>query len=282
MVVLMEGYPEFKTSPTSKRNMGSSSPKRDHSYCRVPFQQTECDSRLGIKKQFRLLGMEANSPVISENLSTEGNPRDRSVCFQIISSYQNLLFVEAGSIEPSSRCLPIKLVPQCLCIFPQFCMIPMVLSKILKDEVPMMILVTPVWPSQMWYSEAMRMPIQQPTLMTCKERSLKKSKGKNLSPCPKQNFKISAMGCLRDSLQKEGISREASNIIIKSRRSNSNSNCESVWGKWAGWCAERKIDPFCSNINQILDFLSQLVQNGPQYRTINNYRSAISTFHDQI
>ena len=90
------------------------------------------------------------------------------------------------------------------------------------------------------------------------------------------------MGGLRDSLQKEGISREASNIIIKSRRSNSNSNCELVWSKWAGWCAERKIDPFCSNINQILDFLSQLFQNGPQYRTINNYRSAISTFHDQI
>ena len=46
--------------------------------------------------------------------------------------------------------------------------------------------------------------------------------------------------------------------------------------------SERKIDPFCSNINQILEFLSQLFQNGLQYRTINNYRSAISAFHDHI
>ena len=43
-----------------------------------------------------------------------------------------------------------------------------------------------------------------------------------------------------------------------------------------------KFNPFCSNINQILEFLSQLFQNGLQYKTINNYRSAISTFHDHI
>ena len=105
-------YPEFKTSPISKRNMGSSSPVWDHSSCRVPSQQTERDSRLGVKKQFGLLGMETSSPVISENLSTEGNPRDRYISFQIILSDQDLLFLEARSIEPSSRCLPTKLVPQ--------------------------------------------------------------------------------------------------------------------------------------------------------------------------
>ena len=105
------GYPEFKISPINKRNMGSSSPVWDHSYCRVPSQQTERDSRLGVKKQFGLLGMETIS-VISENLSTGENSRDRSICFQIISSDQDLLFVEARSIEPSSRCLPTTLIPQ--------------------------------------------------------------------------------------------------------------------------------------------------------------------------
>ena len=73
--------------------MESSSPIWDHSYCRVPSQQTECDSRLGVKKQFKLLGMGASSPVISDNLSTEGNTRDRSIYLQIISSDQNLLLI---------------------------------------------------------------------------------------------------------------------------------------------------------------------------------------------
>ena len=63
------------------------------------------------------------------------------------------------------------------------------------------------------------------------ERSLKKSKGRNSSPCPKQNFKISGMGGLNARLQIEGVSREASNLIIKYRRSSSNSNYESTWGK---------------------------------------------------
>ena len=216
-----------------------------HSYCRVPSQQTERDSRLGVKKLFGLLGMEASCPVISENSSTEGNPRDRFICFQIISSDQYLLFVEAGSIEPSSRCLPTKLVTQESLCFP---------------------------------------PLFHTTtnFVDLEERSLKKPKGRNSSPCPKQNFKISGMDGLRTRLQKEGVSREASNLIINSRRSSSNSNYEPAWGKWAGWCAEKKIDPFCSNISQILEFLSQLFQNGLQCRTINNYRSAISAFHDHI
>ena len=107
----MWGCPEFEISPISKRNMGSSSPVWDHSHCRVPSQQTECDKTLGVNKLFGLLGMEASSPVVSENLSTEGNQRDRSICFQTISSDQDLLFVEAGSIEPGNRCLPTKLVP---------------------------------------------------------------------------------------------------------------------------------------------------------------------------
>ena len=63
------------------------------------------------------------------------------------------------------------------------------------------------------------------------ERSLKKPTGRNSSPCAKQNFKISGMDGLRGRLQKEGVSTEASNLIIKSRRSSSNSNYESAWGK---------------------------------------------------
>ena len=39
---------------------------------------------------------------------------------------------------------------------------------------------------------------------------------------------------------------------------------------------------FCSNANQILETLSQLFQNGLQYKPTNNYSSAISAFHDQI
>ena len=105
------GCPENKISPI-QRNMGSSYTMWDHSYCRTPSQQTECDSIPGVKKQLGLLRLAASSLVISENLSTEGNPRDRFICSQTISPDQDLLFMEARSIEPRNRCLPTKLVSQ--------------------------------------------------------------------------------------------------------------------------------------------------------------------------
>ena len=43
-----------------------------------------------------------------------------------------------------------------------------------------------------------------------------------------------------------------------------------------------KTDSFSSNINEILDYLTDLYKQGLQYRTINNHRSAISAFHEQI
>ena len=204
--------------------MGSSSTMWDHSYCRVPSKQTECDSRLGVKKQFRLLGMEVSSQVISENLPTEGNPRNRSTCFQIFSSDQDLLFVESGSNDPSSRFLPTKLVPQeSLCI-----------SPILHD--PQGFEQSPE--RQGTYDDPCNSGLAITTVVPrgnenvhtttnfidLEERLLKKSKARNSSPCLKQNFKFIGMGDLRARLQKEGISRKACNLIIKSRTTSSNSS----------------------------------------------------------
>ena len=167
--------------------------------------------------------------------------------------------------------------------FPPFCITPKVLSEALKDRVSTYddpcnssLAITTLVPRSNENVHATT------DFVDLEEIYLKKSKGRNSSPCPKKTFKISGIDGLRAKLQKEGISREASNLIIKSRRSSSNSNYESAWGKWAGWCDESKIDPSCSNINQILEFLSQLFQNGLHYRTINNYRSAMPAFHDHI
>ena len=156
------------------------------------LQQTECDNRLGVKKQFGLLRMEASTLVISKNLPTEGSTRDRFICFQIISSDQDLLFVEAGSVEPGSRCLPTKLVPQESLCFSPFFMIPKVLSNVLKDKVPVMILVTPAWPSELRYPEAMRMFLQQSILLTWRRDLLKNSKGEVQPIVQKKTLKLVA------------------------------------------------------------------------------------------
>ena len=47
------------------------------------------------------------------------------------------------------------------------------------------------------------------------------------------------MNGLRARLLKEVVSIEVSDLIIKSRRSSSNSKYESTWGNWVGWSAEK-------------------------------------------
>ena len=186
-------YSEFKTSPINKRNMGSSSSMWDHCYCRVLSKQTERGNRLGVKTQFGLLRMETSSPVISENLSTEENSRDRSICFQIISSDQDLLFVKARSIEQSSRDLPTKLVPQeSLCISPifhhpkSFEQTPE-RESIYDDPHNSSLAITTVVPRS---NENVHTTTN---FIDLEERSLKKPTGINSSPCPKRNFKIQGM-----------------------------------------------------------------------------------------
>ena len=147
--------------------------------------------------------MEASSPFISENLSTEVNPRNRSVYFQTISSDQDLLFVEARSI--AIRYLPTKLVPQKSLRF----------SPILHD--PKGFEQSPQRKST--YDDPCNSSLATTTVVPrsnenvytttnfidLEKRSLKKSKRRNSPPCPKQNFRISAMDGLRARLQKDRV-----------------------------------------------------------------------------
>ena len=60
--------------------------------------------------------------------------------------------------------------------FLPFCMTRKILSIVLQEKVPMMILVSPAWPSQLWYSEAMRISIQQQILLIWRRDLLKNPK----------------------------------------------------------------------------------------------------------
>jgi hypothetical protein len=46
--------------------------------------------------------------------------------------------------------------------------------------------------------------------------------------------------------------------------------------KYCSWCCTRKINPNSATLNQVADFLSDLFNEGLQYRTIAGYRSMLS------
>ena len=123
--------------------------------------------------------------------------------------------------------------------------------------------------------------IKSPNLVPWRRDLLKNPKGEIHPLVQNMTLQLVAYG-FRARLQEEGISKADADPISRSRRPNSNANYESAWRKWASWCSRRKIYSFSSNINEILEYFTGLYKQGLQYRTIDNHRSAISAFHEQI
>jgi len=92
----------------------------------------------------------------------------------------------------------------------------------------------------------------------------------------------SGLDSLRGKLQAEGVSEKAPNLITDSRREGTKSHYESSWRKWSSWCSKKQIDPFRSPITFVLEFLSDLFDQGLEYQTNAGYRSALSAYHDPI
>ena len=94
--------------------------------------------------------------------------------------------------------------------------------------------------------------------------------------------KSGRMGCVRSSLQSQGVSDGASKLILASWRPNTEAAYSANWGRWAGWCQQNGYNQLSAPIGAILDFLTHEFAEGKQYRTLNSYRSAISMTHPPI
>ena len=96
----------------------------------------------------------------------------------------------------------------------------------------------------------------------------------NSTPSSERDCNTGGLGGSQARLQEERISEEASDLICRSRRQNS----ELAWRKSTSWYSRKETDLFSSNVNEIVDYLTDWYKQGLQYRTANNHRSAISAF----
>ena len=93
---------------------------------------------------------------------------------------------------------------------------------------------------------------------------------------------VSRVAHLRDKFQGQNLSEEATALILKSWRTKTNKSYDSLFGKWHSWCTEQSFNPFSGPIINVANFLAQLCTEGYQYSSINSYRSAISSVHEQV
>ncbi|KAI8516362.1 hypothetical protein Bbelb_049430 [Branchiostoma belcheri] len=116
------------------------------------------------------------------------------------------------------------------------------------------------------------------SVTTSPQQSPDAARVRDASPRGHKNA-TSRLACLRSQHDMYGISPEVSKILLASWRAGTQKLYASAWDKWSGWCDQRHIHPVSAPLNKVLDFLISLYDKGFQYRTINVYRSAISTTH---
>ena len=85
---------------------------------------------------------------------------------------------------------------------------------------------------------------------------------------------------LRESLSSQGLSGQATELILNSWRSKTNRSYDSLFGRWNRRCSEQGSDPFSGPVSEVPNFLASLYK-GYQYNSVNAYRSAISSVHDK-
>ena len=69
------------------------------------------------------------------------------------------------------------------------------------------------------------------------------------------------------------------NIIMASWRSKTDANYDSAWRKWQEWFSNKSVYPFAADLPSILSFLADQYKEGIAYRSLNCYRSALSSAH---
>lgn len=90
------------------------------------------------------------------------------------------------------------------------------------------------------------------------------------------------MAHFRESLADRGISQEVESLLSASWRKGTHKNYDSAWRKWEQWCISHYVSPISAYLNDVLAFLAAQFHAGHGYRSLNVYRSAISSIHPKI
>jgi len=96
------------------------------------------------------------------------------------------------------------------------------------------------------------------------------------------NATASRVAYLRHKFSINSLSEQASELMLASWRSKSSKSYDSHFRKWASWCDERGCDPVSCPVSEIVNFLAFLHGEGYQSRSLNSFRSAISSVHDRV
>ena len=164
---------------------------------------------------------------------------------------------------------------------PPWCLILSVLAKSHRDKTKV-ILVAPVWPTQPWYPLILQLLYDVPCLLP-KRDDLVISPSQREFIMPTGVPQLAAWPLSGNSAGQEvfqqmllGCSQHPGGTRPP-HLMNPSSKCGTA-GVWKGAEIPLEVRP----IGHVANFLSELFQEGYQYRSLNAYRSAISSVHEKV
>ena len=140
--------------------------------------------------------------------------------------------------------------------FPPFALVGRCLRQLLDQNVSHLVLVAPVWQSQPWYPLLLELCVAPPILFPHYQGLLTRQGEVH----PLSNLQLAGWLLSANHIQKQA----------------------SAWRRWDSWCRERKLNSVHASVESILEFLTSEFNLGRAYRTLNVYRSAISSTHPKI
>ena len=153
-------YPQSTTFKNQPVNFELSTISSHHNYDRVSSKQVKCQSRLGVQECNRLIRFETSLKCFSEITKILGTPS-----VDLFASRLCHQLPEYMAWKPDANSFVADAMQQdwnkmFAFAFPPFSLIGWII-KILRENVEIMILVTPTWHTQPWYAVLLRMSIQR-------------------------------------------------------------------------------------------------------------------------
>ena len=143
--------------------------------------------------------------------------------------------------------------------FPPFSLIRRCLTKV-RQEVSRLVLIAPMWLALV--SCAAVNGAQRACDITVNSRPVTEPQRRDSSSNSSRVTESSRMDSVRKSLDDQGISEAATNLILASWRSNTEQSYSCSWRKWESWCAEKGYEAINSPLRESWIFLPPSINKG--------------------
>ena len=289
----LPAYGQHDSSPLHKQDGGNKIPHSSTSGCRsvelvsrtpdshrgsVHSRSSECTSRQGIQSHVRSSRLETRPQSLCRVKSAVGSIGSRPICFAPHRSATSLLQLATRPPRRSHGCVFTGLdLSKRVCIPTIRADRPMPAKTsgsggVSSSTSSSSLEITTVVPV------TARVMHSQSSSSTTVSRPFDTSGG-NASV---GSASTSRMAAISRSYSEAGISQGAQKLLVAAWRKGTSSAYSSAWGKWDSWCREREVNPVLAPIECVLEFLTHEFNIGKAYRTLNVYRSAISSTHPMI